>query len=433
MRRIALPLLLLASACQHYAPAPLATRAPLFEPAAPARPLGIDDIVRLALENNPDLQAARAKRGVADAALVQSGILPNPSLAGAFLPLVSGVGVAPAWSVGLSTDVKALVTYRSRRRAARDVTGQAAADLLWQEWQVAGQARQLAADLVAARRQKALVEDAFRLLSARHDAMQKALAAGDATLVTASPIISAFQTARGALDTIEQRRLQLGHQLDALLGFAPDVDLPLVSAVELPPFDPAAIRASLDTLPQRRPDLLALRLGYAAQEEAVRQAILAQFPDLVLGGSATSDSSKVVNLGPEATVGLPIFDRGRGAIATARATRAQLQAEYAARLATASGEVGAALAEMEQLRDQLAVARAALPAARLAAERAQAARSQSAIEEAAYVDLIAARFAREQDVMALETALMDRQIALQTLVGAGLPAVDTLPATEAAR
>lgn len=433
MRRVALPLLLLAGACQHYAPAPLAMRAPLVERAAAGPPLDIDAVVRLALENDPDLKAARAKRGVADAALIQSGILPNPSLAGAFLPLVSGVGVAPAWSVGLSTDIKALVTYRSRQRAARDTAGQAAADLLWQEWQVAGQARQLAADLIATRRQKRSAEEAFRLLSARDRAMRTALAVGDVTLVTASPSFSAVQTARSTLDTIDQRLLQLRHQLDALLGFAPDVELPLVPAVALPPFDPAAIRASLATLPQRRPDLLALRLGYAAQEESVRQAILTQFPDLVLGGSATSDSSKVVNVGPEATIGLPIFDRGQGAIATARATRAQLRAEYAARLATATGEVGAALAEMAQLERQLAVARAALPAARLAAEHAQAARGQSAIEEAAYVDLIANRFTREQDVMALETALMDRQIALQTLVGAGLPTVETLPATEAAR
>lgn len=433
MKRFAVPLLGLAAACQHYAPVPLATTAPLVERDAQDRPLGLDAVVRLALENNPGLKAARAKRGVADAALIQSGILPNPSLAGTFLPLVSGVGVAPAWSVGLSTDIKALVTYRSRRRAARDTTGQAAADLLWQEWQVAGQARQLAADLIATRRQYALAEEAFHILSARNDVMQTALAAGDVTLVTASPTLSASQAARSTLDTIDQHMLLLQHQLDALLGLAPDVTLPLVSVADLPPLDPAAVRDSLATLPRRRPDLLALRLGYAAQEEVVRQAILAQFPDLVLGGSATSDSSKVVNVGPEATVGLPIFDRGQGSIALARATRDQLQAEYAARLATATGEVGAALAEMEQLQRQLAVARSALPAAQLAAERAEVARGQSAIEEAVYVDLITTRFTREQDVMALELALMDRQIALQTLVGAGLPTVDTLPATEAAR
>ena len=41
--------------------------------------------------------------------------------------------------------------------------------------------------------------------------------------------------------------------------------------------------------------------------------------------------------------GLPVFDRGQGANAVARATRAQLHADYAARLASAVGQVQAAL------------------------------------------------------------------------------------------
>ena len=426
MRRLILTAALLATACQHYAPAPLATTPPLvsvpFE-----RSLGVGDVVRLALENNLDLKVARTKRGLAEAALIQSGILPNPSLAVAFLPLISGDGVAPAWSVGLTQDIKAIVTYRSKRRAARDNLGQADADLLWQEWQVAGQARQLAVDLIGAARARPLAEQAVRILRARDEAVEQALAAGNTTLVIAAPTRTAFQSARVTLDTLDQRILSLRHQLNALLGFAPDTVVPLAAAAELPPFDPAAIRASLATLPDRRPDLLALRLGYAAQEETVRQAILTQFPDLVLGGSATRDSSKVLNIGPQATIGLPIFDRGQGSIAAVRATRAQLQAEYAARLAATTGEVGATLAEMEQLTRQLAIARADLPAARLAAQRAEAAHGASAIDEAAYVELITARFTREQDVMTLELALMDRQVALQTLVGAGLPGVDTLP------
>ena len=425
MRRLILVAALLATACQHYAPAPLATTPPLVSTSFD-RPLGIGDVVRLALTNNLDLKAARAKRGVAQAALIQSGILPNPTLAASFLPLISGVGVAPAWSVGLTQDIKAIVTYRSKRRAARDSLEQADADLLWQEWQVAGQARQLAVDLIGAARARPLAEQAVRVLRVRDEAMERALAAGNTTLVIAAPTRTAFQSARASLDTLDQRTLSLRHQLNALLGLAADTIVPLAAQAELPPFAPVAIRASLDTLPDRRPDLLALRLGYAAQDEAVRQAILTQFPDLVLGGSATRDSSKVLNIGPEATIGLPIFDRGQGSIAAARATRAQLQAEYAARLAATTGEVGATLAEMEQLAGQLAVARADLPAMRLAAERAEAAYGASAIDEAAYVALITARFTREQDVMTLELALMDRQVALQTLVGAGLPAVDTL-------
>jgi outer membrane protein TolC len=429
----AISALFLAAACQHYEAAPL-PQAALLAPAPPqAGPLSVDDVVRLALAENPDLRAARARRGVAEAQLLQSGILPNPSLAGAFLPLVSGVGIVPAWSAGLSQDVKSLITYRSKKRGGRDAVGQVAADLLWQEWQVAGQARQLAVDLIATRRQQPIAAQAYAILSARAAATDRALAQGNTTLVIAAPTRAALQVARTTLQGIDQRELQLHHQLCALLGLAPDAPIVLTSDAVLPPFDPATIRASLPTLPDRRPDLLALRLGYAEQDEALRQAILSQFPDLVLGVSGTSDSSKVINLGPEATIGVPVFDHNQGNIAIARATREQLRAEYAARLATTIGEVGAALAEMEQLARQLAQARVELPQARLAAERAQAARGRSAIDEAAYVDLIATRFTKELDVMTLELALMDKQVALQTLVGAGLPQVETLPMRDAAR
>ena len=64
--------------------------------------------------------------------------MPNPSLTGAFLPLLSGGGAVPAWNIGLSQDIKALLTYRTRRRAAVDSERQVAADIVWQEWQVAG-------------------------------------------------------------------------------------------------------------------------------------------------------------------------------------------------------------------------------------------------------------------------------------------------------
>jgi outer membrane protein TolC len=432
-KALALGVALLASACQHYTPAPLAASADLPAAAPPQAELSVDDIVRLALQNNPDLRAARMKRGVSEAQLLQSGILPNPSLSGAFLPLISGAGSVPAWNAALSQDIKSLVTYRSKRRAAHDTVGQTAADLLWQEWQVAGQARQLAVDLIATRRQQPVAAQAYAILKARAAQVDQAVAQGNSTLTIAAPTRSAMQAARTNVQSVDQRELQLHHQLSALLGLAADTPLLLAPAAALPPFDAAAIEASLPTLPQRRPDLLALRLGYAAQDEALRQAILSQFPDLVLGGTGSSDSSRVINIGPQATIGVPVFDRNQGNIAIARATREQLRAEYAARLATTTGEVQAALSEMDQLARQLAVARTDLPKAREAAARAQAARARSAIDEAAFVDLISNSFTKEQDVMTLELALMDKQVALQTLVGAGLPAVDTLPMTAAAR
>lgn len=416
--------------CAHYAPLPLAQSPPLAPAAAalpgftPGVPLGVPQIAALAVENNPDLRAARQRHRVAQGQMIQSGVLLNPAISGAILPLISGVGTMTAWNIGLSQDIRSLVTYRARRRAAGFSARQVDAEILWQEWQVSGQARQLAVDLITVERSRPMLVRAFDLLSRRNAVVQKALAAGNATLVTAAPTLVALQGARANLQTVDQRRLALRHQLNALLGLVPEAIVPLAATVELPPFDAARIRASLATLPDRRPDLLALRLGYAAQDQNVRTAILSQFPDLILGGSASSDNSGVTNAGPNATVGLPIFDRNQGNVAIANATRAQLHDEYSARLATAVGQVGATLAEMEQLSAQLAVVRRDLPAARLAAQRASNAFGASNLDERSYVDLVTNLYAKEQEVMTLELALLDRQVALQTLVGTGLPSID---------
>ncbi|WP_338053869.1 TolC family protein [Sphingobium estronivorans] len=390
--------------------------------------MSVDDVVRLALANNSDLRAVRAKRGLADAQLLQSGILPNPSLTGAFLPLISGVGTVPAWTVGLSQNIKALVTYSASRRATRYAGQQVYADILWQEWQVAGQARQLAADLIAGERSRPLLVEAFQLLDHRRQVVQQAVAAGNATLVTASPTIVAVQAARTSLYQLDQTQLSRRHQLNALLGLVPEAEIRLAPTADLPPFDPAGIRANLAMLVDRRPDLLALRLGYASEDAKLRVAILSQFPDLVLGGQSSSDNAKVINGGPTATVGLPIFDRNQGNIAIERATRLKLHEDYSARLAAATGQVGATLSEMEQLQAQLDVVRRDLPAARLAAQRAANAFGSSLLDERSYVELVTNRYTKEQEVMTLELALLDRQVALQTLLGAGLPSIDTLPA-----
>lgn len=429
---------LLLAGCAHYSPLPLVTKPPLaatlatLDPASTAQPLKVEQVVALALVNNPDLKALRLKREIASGQTRQAGILPNPSFSGAFLPLLSGAGSVPAWNLALSQDIKSLVTYRTRRRAAADTERQVAADVVWQEWQVAGQARLLATDLIMGARMRAAAFANYRLLIDRNVMLETALAQRTVTLAAVAPDRVALQSARTALDAVDQRQLALVHQLNALLGLHADVLVPLAGTIELPPFDAAGIRAGLDTLADRRPDLIALRLGYAAADEQVRQAILAQFPDLILGATGSSDNSQVINAGPTAQIGLPLFDRNQGNVAIARATRAQLHADYSARLAGAIGTVEAMLAEMAQLSGQLALARHDLPATRSAADQVEAAFVAGNVDARTAVDLISNRFAKEQDIMTLEQALLDRQIAVQTLTGAGLPQVNVAAAQPAA-
>lgn len=261
----------LLAGCAHYTPLPLVRDTPLAPSVAVLRsgasapaagaPLSVADIVTLALANNPDLRASRLKRGIAEGQATQTAIIANPSLSGAFLPLLSGAGTVPAWNLGLSQDIKSLITYRARRRAAAASTRQVVADLVWQEWQVAGQARQLATDIIVGTRSRPTYVGAYNLLADRNAKLERALAARTVTLVTVAPDRVALQAARTSLNTLDQTLLSQRHQLNALLGLQPDATLPLAGSADLPPFDPDAIRAGLATLPDRRPDLLALRLG----------------------------------------------------------------------------------------------------------------------------------------------------------------------------
>lgn len=425
----------LLAGCAHYAPLPLDSVPSLKDGVAALRsapslstPLTVDQVVTLALKNNPDLKAVRLKRAVAAAQTQQAGILPNPSFSGSFLPLIAGPASIPAWTVGLSQNIRAIITYHAHQRAAHDTELQVDADTVWQEWQIAGRARQLTTDLIVLERSRPVYEGAYQLLAQRDAELEKALLAHNTTLIIVAPDRTALQSARTALNGVDQKILSTRHQLNALLGLEPQARLSLSSAVDLPPFDPAAVRAGLSDLASRRPDLIALRLGYASSDEAVREAILAQFPDLVLGGTGSSDNTGIINAGPAVTIGVPIFDRNQGNIAIAKATRAQLHADYAARLAAATGEVAAMLSEIEQETRQLQVAKGYLPQAEAAAQHAKTAFGANNLDERSYVDLLDNLFAKQEEIMSLELALLERQIAIQTLVGAGLPTAGLPPA-----
>ncbi len=421
--------------CASYQALPLPRQAGLAPDVAALRhgdvPLGgalsVDDVARLAVMNNPDLRATRAQHGVAAAQLYQAGLPPNPNVTGAILPLVAGAATTTAWNAGLSYDFKSLVTLSSRRETARAAAGQVDAGIVWQEWQTIGQARLLAVDVIEGERSRRILRRTYDLLAQRTRSSEHALATGDATIATVAPDIAALQAARTQVDNLETLQLSRRHKLAALLGLVPDAPLSLADTAELPSFDPDEVRRALPTLADRRPDLVALRLGYAAENAKVRTAILAQFPNLSFGITGGSDNSNIRNIGPQITLELPIFDHNQGNIAIENATRQQLHNEYAARLATAHGEVMSMLAETALLTKQLEQARRDLTGTMQVAAEADRAFAAGNLDERSYVDLVSARLIKEQEVVSIEQSLLEQRVAIATLIGAGMPAF-TLPA-----
>lgn len=417
------------SGCTEYAARPL-DRSTLLKSdvrslhhtdfALPQR-LGVSEIARLAVENNPDLIAARTQRGVAEAQVLQAGILPNPSISGGYAFLLGGPGTFDAITASIGQDVKSLIIRPAKRQAAKAAAQAIDASILWQEWQTIGKARLLVVDLVEGEKTRRVLSETQGVVEDRLAREQRALLQRNATLTTVVPALTAAGDIRKQIDALERQQQTRRRDLNALLGLSPDVVVPLDSRLDLPSIDPVVVTALLPTLPDRRPDIVALQFGYHSQEAKLRGAILAQFPALVIGATGGRDTSDVRTLGPQITFDLPIFDRNQGNVAIEQATREKLRTEFTARLVAADAEVRGMLADQVVLARQLPSIRAQLDRLEAAASRAAAAFAAGNIDERSYVDLITARIAKQQELIALEQLMLEQQAAIATLLGAGMP------------
>jgi outer membrane protein TolC len=399
-------------------------------PPVPAdQPLTPAELGLLAVQNSPDLRAVRARRGVAQAQVVEAGLLPDPVLAGSYNVYLAGPAFANAIGATLTADVTALITLSARRRAAREAAMQVDADVVWQEWQTISRAQTLAIDLVEQGRLLRSLEQALDLLQQRAALSSRAVAQGNATLQVLAPDLAAVTSLQTQHDAAVLAQEQRWQALDALLGLEPAVR-PLLAAPRVPAIAPDEAATLLASLPRRRPDLIALQLGYQAQEANLRAAVLGQFPALVLGPNYGEDTTRVQSLGPSVSVALPLFNRNRGRIAIQRATREQLRTEYAARLAAAEGGARALLTDLALLQRQLDGARAGLGQARSLAAGAEAAMRGGLLDELSYVQLVVTRLEKERQVIGLEQRVLDERTALATLLGAGLPPATLTPPKE---
>ncbi|MBU6410076.1 MAG: TolC family protein [Verrucomicrobia bacterium] len=298
---------------------------------------GLDEtaIVTLAVLNDPDLKAARLQAGVADAQVLEAGLLPDPQVSGGLSQSPEHTG----YSIGLGEDIQALITRGAAKAAAKARARQVRLDILWQEWQVAGQARETFIQLRADQRLLALLEPFQKLLAGICGKDQAALARNDVTIGAASSDLRSLAGVEANLRQTQLDANQGRHVLAALLGLEPDAPVPLAGAGRDHLLTQAQFGAALAALPRRRADLLALQAGYESQEQSLREAILAQFPAISAGvQQARSAEEGVHSIGFTVNVTLPLFNRNRGRIAIQRATRALLYQTWQARLDQAASQ-----------------------------------------------------------------------------------------------
>jgi outer membrane protein TolC len=374
----------------------------------------------LAVLLNPGLRAARDQRGLADAQLLQAGLLPNPQLSANLdnPSFGSTDGTINAYGVGLGMDLQQLITHAAHRQAAAQQRAAVDLDVAWQEWQTALAARTAVYQLTVFKAQRKLAMTLDKRLQENLDLVRSAVNNGQMTALDQAAAEAASNQAHSNLIGLEKLAEQAHLALNRLLGLAPDAnptlapDIPLPAHLDLPPASQL-----LDGLEQHRLDLLALRRGYASQEASLRAAILAQFPRINFGINRARDTSNVGTMGIGLTIELPVFDRNQGVIALERASRRKLFDEYANRLYEARSDIAKLLVDARWLNTQVSVARAAEPGLDSLVRSYRAAVNAGQADVLSYYTAWNNLTGKQIEVLTLQQQLVETRIALELASG----------------
>ena len=386
--------------------------------------LDMTGLAILAVLNNPDLKVARDDAGIAHAQAFAAGLLPDPQLSlSTDLSNSSGANGSKAFSYGISFDVGAL-WLRSALLPAADAEAQKTdLNLLWQEWQVIAQTRLLYIKLIQNQKLVMLLNQHKQLLADRLTRAQagltKALLVSDAVLSN----LSALQDLQKQLHDVERLVSQTRHELNALLGLKPDVNIRLRQDFALPALQDNQVLSALTNLAHRRADIMALEAAYQAQDQRYRAAVLAQFPSLNVGLTHAGDSSGVYSNGVGLTLSLPILNRNRGNIAIEKTTRQKLYDDYQQRLNIAHSDIHKILADQRIGRLQLQEIQTGLAQLTSAVRQMEIAFQHKNVDTFAYVNVMSALLAKQIEEINLQQMMLEQRVALQTLIGGDLPVV----------
>lgn len=394
------------------------------------KPLTADELAVIAVLANPNLRALRSQQQVADAQVFASGLLPDPQLSLGVDRVLAprGQGLSDAFAGSLTLDLLgALVTRSVERQITHAAAEQVRLDMAWQEWITAGQARLLA----------------IRLPRQRMAAQLARQAADDAEVGLRRTLAVA---ARGDLkgDEVEARRIAASDastralaaerdaetsalELNRILGLMPGEVLLVADAPPLDewrPPDPVALFAAARGA---RLDLQAFAAGYDSQQAALHRAVLGQYPRLSLTLNRARDTSSVQTFGPAVALDLPIWNRNRGAIAVAEATRERLRSEFAARLYQSRADIAdlvATLNRNEQAREAVA---AQLPGIERIADGFEAAARRGDVTVPLAESARASAIDKRLAYLALDQACAEERVALAVAVGRPFPGRSITP------
>ena len=382
--------------------------------------LSPDEAAVIAVLANPSLRTVRDQRALADVQLLEAGLLPAPQLSAGMEPVTGGAsdGTVTGHTLGLAWDITSLITARAKRETARQQKSEVNLEVAWQEWQTAEAAKLAVCDLRTLQIQEAFARETQTHYDQQLKRVQKAVQKGLLTTLDLAAVEAEAVQASTDRSSLENRTRQQRLLLNQTLGLPPQTSLPLEAPdEELPRLNLPAESDILKGLEERRLDLAALRSGYAAQEAAVRTAVLKQFPSIGIGLSHNRDTGNVISMPFDVTIDLPLFGAGRVAVTREKATRRQLRDEYNERRFQARAEISDLIGNAANIEQQIDIVENSLPAIR---QRTAVLRNAADDGQMDLLSLYAAEnelTARQQKLASLRKQQADTRIALEIAAG----------------
>ena len=317
------PLLAAILGCQSYRPMPIdwaREHAVWLEKGALTFDT-LEDVARLALVGNPELNALRLKRAASEKVAAQTGWWEDPEISGDLLRIVNPAENPHLGGVALSLTIPLSGVTGLERRAAEAYAAADAADILAAEWDLRASARQAALRLLFARETVQALrtfEADARVASALESAARLAEAGELSKIELASARLRRHQRVH-RLREAEASEAEAEQALRQLLGVAPAVDLAFRGNVLQEDGEKAlSLRDPLALV--RHPRVQAAVSRLAGGEAALETEIRRQYPDLKVG-PAYSREEGMDRLGFAAGLTIPLWNRNRKGIAEAEGVR----------------------------------------------------------------------------------------------------------------
>ena len=297
------------------------------------RPLTADDAVQIALLNNRRLQAVYEELGVAQANLVQAGLLKNPRFSGSFQPSVSA-GPVPMIGLELTQDFLDLFFVGLRKNVASAEFDAAKSRVTIAVLDQAGATRVAFLDLQAAEQLLEMRRSVADAAAASLEASQKLFDAGNITRLALANERAGSSQAKLDLAAAQAEAIKQRERLNRMMGlWGADAtawhvagrlpDLPK-DEIDIQGIERRAIAQSLDLAEAKaRVEAAAGRAGITRWS-----AILS---DLEVGVISNRENDGFWHVGPSVALQIPIFDQGQAKNAAAAAQLRRALQEYVAK------------------------------------------------------------------------------------------------------